>query len=149
MNYETLTYTRGHVVDRFVCIELMVNSIISKHYLGKVETNFVVNVLNNEMASFGFKKTVLKQIVDETTCQQKFQNLEKINRIRNLFSHGSLNLKEGSNITAPDAKIWLNDPKKVNQPSDPEENLKSFDELFIAVSNWLIEIGKEKGVPYP
>jgi len=149
MNYENLTNARGHVVDRFVCIELMINSIVSKHYLGKVETNFVVNVLNNEMASFGFKKTVLKQIIDEKTYQQEFQNLEKINRIRNLFSHGSLNLKEGSNITAPDAKIWLNDPKKVDQPTDPGENLKSFDELFITVLNWLIEIGKEKGVPYP
>ena len=73
MNYENLTNARGHVVDRFVCIELMINSIVSKHYLGKVETNFVVNVLNNEMASFGFKKTVLKQIIDEKTRKELTQ----------------------------------------------------------------------------
>ena len=149
MNYRNLTFARGHVMDKFVHIELMINSIISAHFLGRVETDFVVNILNNEMSSFGFKKTVLKQIMDERNYNQEFQNLEKLNRIRNLFGHGSLNLRKGTNIAAVDAEIWFLDPKKVGQPADPAANLKTFDELFTIVSNWLIKVGKDKGVPYP
>lgn len=148
MNHEELKYARGYVTDKFVCIELMINSIISAHFLGRVDTDFVINVLNNEMSSFAFKKTILKQIVDEKATQKNFNDLEKLNRIRNLFCHGSLNLPQGSNIKDPDANIFFNDPKKVNELADPEENLEVFDKLFSIVSDWLVKIGEEKGMKF-
>ena len=61
MNKKEIIFQRGIVIDKFVTIELMINTIISMHYLKTVNTGFVIDVLNNEMSSFGFKKTLLKQ----------------------------------------------------------------------------------------
>lgn len=149
MNYQEIQNARGFVVGKFVDIELTINSIISIHYLKEVNVNFVINVLNNEMSSFGLKKNILKQIVNTKKYKKQFENLETLNRIRNLFGHVSLCLTdETKNIKDANAKIHLNNPKKPDDKLNPDEKLKEFKELFNSVLNWLIEIGKEKGVPF-
>jgi len=149
MNKQEIIFRRGVVIDAFVTIELMINTIISMHYLKQVDTGFVIDVLNNEMSAFGFKKTLLKQILDEKEHNIEFQKLEKLNRLRNLFGHASLKLKEGKNITDPNAKICFNDPKKSGNEVDPQTASEEFEKLFLDVLKWLEKIGKEKGINYP
>ena len=148
MNHHDLTFTRGYIMDEFIKIELMINVFISQYFLGKVDTDFVLNVLNNEMSSFGFKKTILKQILDEKNYQKKFEDLEKLNRIRNLFGHGSLDLKTGE-FNAQDAEWYLINPKKADDAIDPDTSKKEFDTLLVSVNAWLISVSKNKGIPYP
>jgi len=148
MNKREIIFRRGAVIDAFVSIELMINAIISMHYLKTVDTGFVIDVLNNEMSSFGFKKTLLKQILGEEIYKSDFQNLEKLNRIRNLFGHASLKLKNGENIADEKAVIYFNDPKKPGNEVDPKTESEEFEKLFLLVDNWLITAGKEKGINY-
>lgn len=149
MNKQEIIFQRGLVIDAFVTIELMINTIISMHYLKTVDTGFVIDVLNNEMSSFGFKKTLLKQILDEKTYNSEFQKLEKLNRLRNLFGHASLKLQEGTNIADQNAKICFNDPKKSSSEVDPKTASKEFEKLFLEVLSWLQTVGTEKGINYP
>lgn len=152
MNQKEIIFLRGEVINSFIGIELMVNTIISMHYLGRVDTNFTIDILNNEMSSFGFKKTMLKQILGEKKHASDFQKLEKLNRIRNLFGHATLILmsdKGIKSITDEKAKILFRNPKKPNEEIDPETKFKEYEKLFLEVDNWLRTIGRDKGINYP
>lgn len=119
------------------------------HYLKTVDSSFVIDVLNNEMSSFGFKKTLLKQILEEKVYENDFQNLEKLNRIRNLFGHASLSLKSDTNINDEKAEIYFIDPKKSGNEINPKTKAEEFENLLSKVMHWLIKVGKERGINYP
>jgi hypothetical protein len=150
MNFKELIYSRGNVIEKFISIELAINAIISMHYLKRVDTNFVVNVLNNEQSNFGFKKNILKQIIDCKKYKKEFKILENLNRIRNLFGHASFNIKNQNNkLTDESIKMYLNDPKKSGNIIDPEVKMKEFLELYNEFWPWLIKISKQFGIKYP
>ena len=149
MNLKVLINTRGDIIHQFIQIEIAINCIISAHFLGKVSPNFVVAVLNNEMSSFGFKKTVLKQILDDKKFGKEFQYLEDLNRIRNIFGHASMELMNDVKVDDPNADIWLSNPKKIGDKVDPTEKSKTFYKTYLTVYKWLIDIGRERGVPFP
>ena len=87
----------------------------------------------------------MKQILDKKST--KFENLEKLNRIRNLFGHGSLNLHSGQGT--PNEEWYLNDPKKAEEVIDPTTLKNDFNQLYFSITEWLITESKVKGIPYP
>lgn len=149
MNFNELLTARGKVINILVSIELMINCIISQHYLNKVDKNFVVDVLNNEFSSFAFKKKILEQIVDRRQYAKEFEYLEKMNRIRNIFGHASIELHNGNDIYATSSEIWLIDPKKAGNTINPENRMKEFLDLENDVTNWLKALSKDMGINYP
>ncbi|PIR07107.1 MAG: hypothetical protein COV55_01610 [Candidatus Komeilibacteria bacterium CG11_big_fil_rev_8_21_14_0_20_36_20] len=100
------------------------------------------------MSSFGFKKTILKQILGENKYSAEFQKLEHLNKLRNLFGHASLNLVQGNNMSDPKAEVHFNDPKKPDNIIDPADALQDFNKSYPEVLEWLKEISKDKGVVY-
>jgi len=145
---KNLQMTRGFIVDRFILIENLICTIISQHYLGHPDADFVVNVLGNELSNFGFKRNILEHIIEEKEDNKKqIDNLHKLNRIRNLFCHSTPKVKEDKE--KENKQIFFTNPKSPkNQDKElnMEKELEKFKELHAVVSSWLINIAKAKGV---
>ena len=152
MKNEEIIHHRGKVLHSFVTVELMINTIISMHYLKRVDSDFVIDVLNNEMSSFGFKKSILKQILNGADHESSFKKLEKLNRIRNLFAHATpilMNVDVTKNINDERAEVWFRNPKIPGTEVDPQIKFKEYNELFPQVCSWLNSIGRKNGINYP
>jgi hypothetical protein len=148
MNNKEITYARGRVVDNFVSIELAINAIISQNFLGKIDINFVINVLNNEQSSFAFKRNILVQLIDSDKYKKKIEELHRLNNLRNIFGHASLRLRSGQSREDENAVFDFNDPRKKDNILDAQKLLDEFTVLYPIVLEWLITLGKERGITH-
>lgn len=82
----------------------------------------------------------------EKSCKKEFENLEKLNNIRNLFGHASLSVDRVGR--AEDIKVFFSDPKHPNVQVDPEEKLAEFNNLFPGVLKWLKNASQQLGVNF-
>ena len=148
MNYHEITYARGWVVDKFVSVELAINTIISMNFLGKIDINFIINVLNNEQSSFAFKRNILIQLIDSDKFKKNIENLHRLNNLRNVFGHASLRLINEKSPEDENAVFNFNNPKKSNDTLEAQKLFDEFKTLYPIVLEWLIAIGKEKGITH-
>jgi len=148
MNYREITYARGWVVDKFVSVELAINTVISQNFFGRVDTNFVINILNNEQSFFAFKRNILIKSIDCDKFKKNIEDLHSLNRLRNIFSHASLRLRNEKSMEDENAVFDFNDPKKSDNILDAQKLFDEFEVLYPIVLEWLIAIGKEKGITH-
>ncbi len=126
---------RGKVINKFINIEWIINAIISQWYMGKVEKEFVLEVLYDEYFSFSLKRRIIEKIFAER-CNSKLKpmlkkmldSLNRLNSIRNYFAHCTENMTL-SNMD----EEYIPDPKNHNKPLDFQTLYEEF-------------IGKEKNV---
>lgn len=148
MNYKEITYARGYVVDKFVSIELAINTIISQNFLGKIDINFIINVLNNEQSSFAFKRNILVQLIDSNKYKKNIEDLYCLNNLRNIFGHASLRLMSGRYPDDENAIFNFNNPRKKDNILDAQKLFDKFTALYPIVLEWLIVLGKERGITH-
>jgi hypothetical protein len=105
---------RGEVIERFINIERVVNTIISQHYFGKQSLPFILQVLYDDGFNFGIKRRILERIVPELAARTR-DDLARLNNIRNLFAHTDESIFVGRGLPPPGAKTIAVDLKKVQK----------------------------------
>ena len=140
MNLSELPQKRGTIVESFIAIEGFIGAIISLHFLHKLDTDFIIRVLGNEQATFGFRRNILKQIIkDSQENKKELENLATLNRIRNLFGHA---IGQAKGREAPTS---FEDPKNPGKTLDAQKQFDRFIELRNPTIKWLQDIFIEKG----
>ena len=137
---------RGEVINKFINIEWIINAIISQWYMGKVEKEFVLEVLYDEYFSFSLKRRIIEKIFAER-CNSKLKpklkymldSLNRLNSIRNYFAHCT----ETMTLSNMDGE-YIPDPKNHDKPLNfqvlydefmkkEKEVNKYFYDLFISI----------------
>ena len=133
--------TRALVIEKFIKIEWLVNVIISQHYLGRSDKQFMLEFLYDEYCSFGLKRRVLIKI--SPALKGKVENdLNRLNTIRNYFAHVGIEIFSPS---VPSGPGRVPDPRDHSRSVDFDELHKEFLELerpvVIALANHFQSIG--------
>ena len=144
MNSEELSKARARVIERTINIEWLIGSIICQNYFGRIYKNFFLEVLYDELFSFGLKRRILEKIVTDIDRRQ-LQNLNRLNTIRNYFAHCNQVLIEGQNPTDENAKSGVPDPRKIQFSINFEEMFKEFEKIAGPVEAYLAQLFSEKG----
>ncbi len=117
MDKDKLSKYRAEVIERFVNVEWIINAIISQHYFKRVVMPFLLEVLYDEYFTFGLKRRILEKIVKDID-NQKVQELNRLNTIRNYFAHCNQEIFEISDTKKERGKII--DPRNVKKEIDFE-----------------------------
>jgi hypothetical protein len=142
MDKETLSKYRAEVIERFINIETLVDSIICQHYFKKVLINFYLEVLYDEYFSFGLKRRILEKIVKDDIDNQKVQDLNRLNTIRNYFAHYNQEVFEGMDITKKGKVI---DPRNITEEINFEDLHSEFMQKAEGVEEYLFKLYQDLG----
>jgi len=70
MNFAEVQQARGKIIYSFISLEVMIKTIISLHYLKKIDNKFIFNILGSEQANFGFIRNALTEIIDKENSKK-------------------------------------------------------------------------------
>jgi len=141
MDEDKISKYRAEVIERFINIETIINAIISQRYFKRVEKSFYFEVLYDEYFSFGLKRNILKKIV-ENIDNQKIEDLNRLNRIRNYFAHCNQEIVEGTDKTQ---KGKVLDPRNIEKEIDFEALYSEFTEKAGSVEEYLFKLYQDLG----
>src|SRR3989344_571966 len=126
MKENELRLARGKIAEKFIGIEQIIAAIVCYYYLGKEDVNFMLNILGNDQATFGFKRNMLQKLI--AIDDVFLQNLNKLNKIRNIFLHSP---RMGDSNDS--GNFYFRNPEStnpVNKELDPEKLLEDFMTIF-------------------
>ena len=132
MDKDELSKYRAEVIERFINIEWIINGIISQNYFKRVIYSFVLEVLYDPSFSFALRRNILIKIVKDID-NQKVDELNRLNNIRNYFAHCNQEIFEASDKEKERGKII--DPKNIEK----EINFESLYSEFIQKANGVEE----------
>jgi len=136
-----LTRQRGEVIERFINIEVIVNTIICQHYFGKVRLDFLLEVLCDEYFSFGLKCNLLKKITADTDAGAS-QDLRRAGRIRNCFAHSGMVVADAPEAGAAKRMV---DSRRPEEAVDFDKLCDEFMVIAGRVETYLCEVYRGKG----
>jgi hypothetical protein len=150
MNKATLSKYRAKVIERFINVEWIINVIISQHYFKRVALPFILEVLYDEYFSFALKRRILEKIIDNIN-NQKVQDLNRLNTIRNYFAHCDQEIIKVLDTEIRGGKIIDKvrgktvDPRNIEREINFEELYAEFMRIVGGVEEYLVEIYKDLG----
>jgi len=136
---EIIRRKRSEVIETAINIEWLIGIIICQHYLHKIDSHFLFEVMYDEYFTMGLKRKILEKIVDKESI-----NIEKLNRlirIRNNFAHC------GPEITkfTPQEITFIPDPrnpeKHINFDAEHQEFVIIAKELKLSLMNIFLSKG--------
>lgn len=146
MSKEEIISQRGEIINKFINIEWIINAIISQWYMGKVEKEFVMEVLYDAYFSFSLKRRIIEKIFSVRTHSKLRANfkpmldsLNRLNSIRNYFAHctESMTLENADGEYIPDPRDngkHLDFQKLYDEFMKKEKDVnKYFYDLFISI----------------
>jgi hypothetical protein len=136
---EDVSKYRSEVIEKSINIEWILNAIISQHYLGRVQYNFIYEILYDEYCSFALKRRILEKIIPNIESR-KVQALNRLNSIRNIFAHCNQKFIGGADPSA-DGVVLDSKSKEI----DFGKLYQEFAKLESEVNKYLISILKDKG----
>ena len=142
MDKEKLSKYRAEVIIEFINIEKIMNAIISQHYFKKVVLPFYLEVLYDELFSFGLRRRIVEKIIVGID-KQKVEDLNRLNTIRNYFAHCDLELFETSDTDKKHGKVV--DPRNIQKEIDFESLHSEFMQKKTGVLDYLIKLFKDLG----
>ena len=111
---------RGAVIHDFISIEAFISSIIAIYFAKKEKNNeFNRTVMDDEYFSFGLKINILEKL-NLVVYNGFFEDIRRLNKIRNIFAHNIPTLDEG---------FYCYDKK------DKKQNHKKMKELYEEFTN--------------
>ncbi len=122
MNKKISEY-RSEIIEKFINIEWLINAIISQYYLKRVVRNFLFDVLYDVNCSFALKRNILKKI---DPAFPRFEDLNRLNNIRNYFAHCNQEVFMGSKKPEPGEKGKVLNPKDTKKELDFQSLYKEF-----------------------
>ena len=141
MDKDKLSKYRAEVIERFINIEWIINAIISQHYFKRVLLPFVLEVLYDEYFSFALKRRILEKII-KNIDNQKVQDLNRLNTIRNYFAHCNQEIIEGLDKTQ---KGKIIDPRNIEKEINFEGLYSEFIQKAGNVEEYLFKLYKDLG----
>jgi len=141
MDEQLISKYRSEVIERFINIEWIINSIISQHYFDRLSFPFVFEVLYDEYFNFSLKRRILEKIV-KNMDNGKVQDLNRVNTIRNYFAHCNQLIIFGENLKIEGKVV---DPRKLDRTIDFEILYKEFMTVAGGLEEYLANIYKQKG----
>lgn len=151
MDIPSVTKTRAEVTEGFIQIETLVGKIITDYYFGQNNTMsllFMLEMLYDEHCTFAMKRSVLRKVLDAVFLEKEerkmaegeFQNLYRLNNIRNIFAHCGPDV-----VLAKDGKgmRFTPDPRNPCKQLDFVSTLKDFKNLHPEVFRWLSDLPPE------
>jgi hypothetical protein len=106
---------RSEVIEKFINIEVIVNTIISQHYFKRGVASFIFELLCDVNCTFALKRNVLYKIAPSFS---KIEDLNRLNSIRNYFAHCNMEVFEGSTRPLPGVKGKILNPKDIKKGID-------------------------------
>lgn len=144
MKIEALRICRGRIIEKFIGVEQLLAGLITWHYFEKQNLEFTLNILGNDQSNFGFKRNIFLLLFKSET-PDFIPSLNKLNKIRNIFSHAPMMRK---NDTSDDYYFRnIDSDQPVNTELDPEKLNLEFNEIFPKVIVGLNKIAEIKGWP--
>ena len=134
MESNELKNARAKVIEGFIDIEYIIKMIIAQNYFTIVPPKFYFEVLYDEYFSFALSRRILEKIIEE---KELIEKLNRLNNIRNVFSHTSPFFREGEKKYAPD-------PRDTDKDINYKKLYDEFREKAPLVKERLIELLKEK-----
>jgi hypothetical protein len=150
MDKDKLSKYRAEVIEKFITIETLIDSIICQHYFKKMLMNFWLEVLYDEYFSFHLKRRILEKIVKDID-RQKVQDLNRLNNIRNYFAHynqkffkvSDIEIKGGKVIEKAGGKVI--DPRNIQEEIDFEKLYTEFMKIVGGVGEYLAKLLQDLG----
>lgn len=131
---------RADVIERAINIEWLMHAVISQHFFGKVQEEFVFSVLYDEYCSFALKRRVLLKIAPDLAPIE--QPLNRLSTIRNYFAHVGQILIDGPDAAGP---TRIPDPRKPSRSVDFSALHQEFLGIEQQVTKALFESYRAKG----
>jgi predicted ATP-dependent protease len=128
MDKETLSKYRAEVIERSINVETIINAIICQRYFKEVIKDFYFEVLYDEYFSFGLKRRILEKIVEDID-QEKLNELNRLNNIRNYFAHCNQQFFEAKDIEEKEVKLIEKSKGKVIDPRNINREI-NFEDLY-------------------
>ena len=144
VEHEDLSKTRTEVIEKFINLEMIINTIISQHFFGYVKTGFLFDVLYDEYFTFGLKRRILEKIVSNID-KGMVDKLNRLNTIRNYFAHCGTEIFWGKEHPEKGEKGVIPDPRRWRKPLDFAALYKEFTETEPQVTQYLFDIYKKLG----
>ena len=120
---------RGVIITDSINIEGMINSIIINYFVKEEKhSKFLMNVVSDEYFSFGLKINILEKL-NFDIYKEFFQDVRRVNNIRNIFAHCTPTLDGGLS--------FYNKNKKTQETKKLEELHKEFLEKIKKVDGQL------------
>jgi len=141
MNKDNISKYRAEVIERFINIEWLINALISQHYFKRVIKPFLLEVLYDEHFGFGLRRSILKKIIKDID-NQKVQDLNRLNTIRNYFAHCNQEIIEGPNKTQTGKII---DPRNIEKEVNFESLYAEFTQIAGGVEEYLAKLFQDLG----
>lgn len=141
MDRETLSKYRSDVIERFINIEWLINAVISQHYFKRVSKPFVLEVLYDEYFSFALKRRILEKVI-KNIDNQKIQDLNRLNTIRNYFAHCNQEIIEG---TDKKQKGKIIDPRNIEKEINFESLHAELMRIAGGVEEYLFKLYEDLG----
>ncbi len=139
---------RGVIIHDSISIDALIGSIIAVYFVRDNKNNeFNRKVIEDEYFSFGLKVRILEKLKLET-YKEFFQDLRRINTIRNTFAHQVPTLNEGFFKKGKDGK-----EKEITYMSDLHkdflEKIKKVDKQLHKIFFKLVEENKKQEIKLP
>ena len=141
MDRDTLSKYRAEIIERFINVEWIINAIISQHYFKRMDKSFAFEVLYDEHFNFGLRRSILKKII-KNIDNQKVQDLNRLNTIRNYFAHCNQEIIEGPDKTQ---KGKILDPRNIEKEIDFESLYVDFMRIVGGVEKYLAKLFQNLG----
>jgi hypothetical protein len=149
MEEQTLSQMRAEVIKKLIDVETIINTIISQHYLNRVDQPFFFEVLYDEYFSFALRRRILEKILGKSITdndKKQIEDLNRLNTIRNYFAHTGPEIFEKSTIPHEGQKGRVPDPRNLGKAIDYPKLYNEFQNLEITVSKYLLNLCKKLGV---
>jgi hypothetical protein len=140
---DKLSKYRAEVIERFINIETIIDAIICQHYFkkGGMVINFYLEVLYDEYFSFALKRRILEKIIRDID-NQKLQDLNRLNTIRNYFAHYNQEIIKVADKT----QEWkVIDPRNIEKEINFEELYAEFMSKAGGVEEYLAKLYQNLG----
>jgi len=142
MDKDTLSKYRAEVIEGLINIETIIDGIISQHYFKQVRINFFLEVLYDEYFGFALKRRILEKII-KNIDNQKVQDLNRLNTIRNYFAHYNQEIFEISDKEKKRGKVV--DPRNIEKGIDFEKLYTEFKKTEGGVEEYLAKLFHDLG----
>ncbi len=132
---EKIKNKRGEIVTNFAYIELLIKNICSVHYLGKIDENFLGEVLEDEYFGFALLRNIFEKLLKKHP-EVKFPmgKLRELSKLRNIIAHAQVTA-EGiiKNPKIPSVSIQRMVFRHSGDVRDTNETFSRYDELKSAI----------------
>ncbi len=134
---------RGVIVHDSISIEALIGAIIAIYFVSDTKNNeFNRKVIDDEYFSLGLKIRILEKLKLET-YKEFFEDIRRINNIRNIFAHKVPTLDEG--FISQDFKEEKTETKHMSElHGEFLEKIKKVDEQLEKIFSKLVEDRKKE-----